>query len=194
MRGLGAAHDERRGAILEAVFAIVDTEGTGQVSIRRVAEQADVSVGRVQHYFPSKEDLLTAAFTAINDLGTARVHARIGSTSDPAAALEAVLTEIIPATGDDRRLFRVMQAFEAYALTEPDLSARLRQGYDELISLLAILLGADPRELLALTLGLAGLTVTGNLTAAEARQIVHTRLSEIADRSGIEKHRDTPRS
>ena len=53
VRGLGAAHDERRGAILEAVFAIVDAEGTHQVSIRRVAERAGVSVGRVQHYFPT---------------------------------------------------------------------------------------------------------------------------------------------
>lgn len=185
VRGVGAAHDERRRAILEAVFAIVDTEGTDQVSIRRVAERAGVSVGRVQHYFPSKDDLLTAAFVAINELGTARVEARLGGNSDPFAVLDAVLAEIIPATADDRRLVRVMQAFETYALTSPDLSARLRQGYDELISLLALLLGSDPRELLGLALGLASLTVTGNLTAEEARQIVHTRL---VDRSGIEKH------
>ena len=45
-----------------------------------------------------------------------------------------------------------------------------------LISLLTHLLGADSRELLALAVGLAGLTVTGNLTPAQARRIVHTRL------------------
>jgi AcrR family transcriptional regulator len=176
VRGLGAAHDERRGAILEAVFAIVDTEGTHQVSIRRVAERAGVSVGRVQHYFPSKDDLLTAAFTAINDLGAARVQARLAESAEPAVAL---LTELIPATDEDRRLFRVAQAFETHALTDPELSARLRRDYDELIGLLTTMVGDRAVELLALALGLANLTLTGNLTADQARAAV---------RSGIEKH------
>ncbi|SER75448.1 transcriptional regulator, TetR family [Lentzea xinjiangensis] len=175
MRGRGAAHDERRGAILEAVFAIVDAEGTHQVSIRRVAEQAGVSVGRVQHYFPSKDDLLTAAFTAINDLGAARVRARVSASADPA---EALLTELIPATAEDRRLYRVAQAFEAHALTRPELAARLRESYDSLIAVLTALAGPAARERLALALGLANLTLTGNLTPEEARAIV---------RSGIEK-------
>ncbi|MFS8105230.1 TetR family transcriptional regulator [Lentzea alba] len=175
-RGLGAAHDERRGAILEAVFAIVDAEGTHQVSIRRVAERAGVSVGRVQHYFPSKEDLLTAAFTAINDRGTARVQARIAASAEP---VEALLTELIPATDEDRRLFRVAQAFETHALTNPELAAKLRQDYDELLGLLTTLVGPSATELLALALGLANLTLTGNLTADEARATV---------RSGIKKH------
>ncbi|NKE63394.1 TetR family transcriptional regulator [Lentzea sp. PSKA42] len=182
VRGRGAAHDERRGAILEAVFAIIDTEGTHQVSIRRVAEQAGVSVGRVQHYFPSKDDLLTAAFTAINDLGTARVQARLSDSTQPA---EALLTELIPVTSEDRRLFRVAQAFETHALTNPSLSEQLRQGYDELIGLLTVLVGPAAKELLAMALGLANLTLTGNLTPEEARAIV---------RSGIEKHGAHPRS
>lgn len=176
VRGLGAAHDERRRAILDAVFAIVDTEGTHQVSIRRVAEQAGVSVGRVQHYFPSKDALLTAAFTAINDLGAARVQARLADSSEPAVVL---LTELIPATDEDRRLFRVAQAFETHALTSPELSARLRQDYDDLIGFLTTLVGDRATELLALALGLANLTLTGNLTAEQARAAV---------RSGIEKH------
>ncbi|RDI23853.1 TetR/AcrR family transcriptional regulator [Lentzea flaviverrucosa] len=175
VRGRGAAHDERRGAILEAVFEIIDTEGTHQVSIRRVAERAGVSVGRVQHYFPSKDDLLTAAFTAINDLGTARVQARLAESS-PA---EALLTELIPGTEEERRQFRVAQAFETHALTNPELVAQLRQGYDELVGLLTVLTGPAAKELLALALGLAHLTQTGNLTPEEARAIV---------RSGIEKH------
>ncbi|RAS65078.1 TetR family transcriptional regulator [Lentzea atacamensis] len=175
VRGLGAAHDERRGAILEAVFAIVDTEGTHQVSIRRVAERAGVSVGRVQHYFPSKDDLLTAAFTAINDRGTARVQARLDGASNP---VEVLLTELIPATPEDHRLFRVAQAFETHALTDPELSERLRQSYSELLALLTALGSDRAAEHLALALGLAGLTLTGNLTAAEARAAV---------RSGIKK-------
>ncbi|ALG10451.1 TetR/AcrR family transcriptional regulator [Kibdelosporangium phytohabitans] len=197
VRGRGAAHDERRGAILDAVFTIVDTEGTEQVSIRRVAERAGVSVGRVQHYFPTKDDLLNAAFTAINDLGASRVHERLGAAGnagDPAAVLHAVLTELIPRTDDDRRLFRVMQAFETHALTRPHLNDRVKQGYQELAALLALLLhqnaGARPdsatsaslpraHELLALTVGLAGLTLTGSVTPQQAQHIALTRLEAV---------------
>ncbi|MDA8368263.1 MAG: TetR/AcrR family transcriptional regulator [Nocardiopsaceae bacterium] len=203
VRGPGAAHDERRREVLEAVFTIVDTEGTDHVSIRRVADTAGVSVGRVQHYFPTKEELLSAAFTAINDRGTARVHQRLPmgegeeDAGDPRTVLQVVLGELIPRDDDDRRFFRIAQAFETYAQSRPHLRSRLTQGYDELASLLALLLrlsvrphaGDEPESdsspfrteaygLLALTIGLAGLVVTENLGSFEAQSIVSTRLDE----------------
>ncbi|PWK83284.1 hypothetical protein C8D88_111169 [Lentzea atacamensis] len=70
------------------------------------------------------------------------------------------------------------QAFETHALTDPELSERLRQSYSELLALLTALGSDRAAEHLALALGLAGLTLTGNLTAAEARAAV---------RSGIKK-------
>lgn len=204
VRGPGAAHEQRRGEILEAVFTIVDTEGTDQVSIRRVADVAGVSIGRVQHYFPTKDDLLAGAFTAINDLGAARVHERLSdenTASDPARVLNVVLGQLIPRTDDERRFARVAQAFEAYAQTRPQLKDRLTRGYDELASLLAHLLHASVRphaddgadgadqalrafrarayELLALTTGLAGLVITGSLGARQADGIASARLGEI---------------
>src|SRR5689334_12081220 len=172
VRGRGAAHDGRRTATLDAVFAMVHTDGTHQVSIRRVAERAGVSVGRVQHYFPSKDDLLTAAFTTINDRGAASVQDRLDGAESP---LEVLLTELIPESEEERRLFRVAQAFETHALTNPALSLRLKESYDSLLDLLAAL-GGGP-DLLALALGLANLTLTGNLTPAQARAVI---------RSGIE--------
>ncbi|SHG22694.1 TetR/AcrR family transcriptional regulator [Streptoalloteichus hindustanus] len=203
VRGRGAAHDERRSAILDAVFTIVDTEGAEQVSIRRVAERARVSVGRVQHYFPTKDDLLTAAFTAVNDLGASRVHENLrtaDNADDPATVLHAMLSELIPATDDDRRLFRVMQAFETHALTRPHLNDRIKRRYEELAGLVALLLhrnaGTRPdstasaslsraHELLALTIGLAGLTLTGSITPQQAQHIARTRLDAVlAEASG----------
>ncbi|RZS44887.1 TetR family transcriptional regulator [Herbihabitans rhizosphaerae] len=194
VRGVGAAHDQRRRDILEAVFSIVDSAGADQVSIRHVAEAAGVSVGRVQHYFPSKDALLTEAFAAINDLGTRRVQERLaaeGATDDPRRALHAILAELIPHTDEDRTLFRVAQAFETYALTRPSLKDRVTEGYDQLAALLALLLRSATGEhategslrpeahaLLALAIGLSGLTLTGNLTPREAGRIVTTHLDD----------------
>lgn len=188
VRGVGAAHDERRQAILEAVFTIVDTEGVERISIRNVAQQAGVSIGRVQHYFPAKDDLLAAAFTSITEVGGKRVQEQVAATGtdDSIAVLRAILAETIPRTAADRRLIRILQAFETHALPRPSLAAQVTEGYDGLIDLIALLLGRTvttgldvaeaARELLALSMGLAGLTVTGNITADQAQHIVFARL------------------
>ncbi|WP_165956703.1 TetR/AcrR family transcriptional regulator [Kribbella antibiotica] len=181
MRGQGAAYDERRTAIVEAVFALVDAGGVEQVSVRRVADQAGVSIGRVQHYFPTKDDLLHAAFAAINELGAQRVQER-ADRDRPADVLRAVLTVLIPQTEDDRRLFRIQQAFETHALTSAELGAQVKQGYRELAGLFTLLLGGpghegEAQELLATSVGLAALVLNDTMTSAEAEVIVRRRLS-----------------
>ncbi|MEV0251852.1 TetR family transcriptional regulator C-terminal domain-containing protein [Nocardia sp. NPDC050712] len=170
------------------MFTIVDTEGVEGMSIRNVAQQAGVSLGRVQHYFPTKDDLLAAAFTSIAEVGGSRVRAQVAAagTDDPISVLRAILAETIPRTAEDRRLFRIMQAFETHALPRPSLAVEVTQGYDGLIDLIALLLGRGvatdldvavaARELLALSTGLAGLTLTGNIAADQAEHIVFTRL------------------
>nr|WP_238354943.1 TetR/AcrR family transcriptional regulator [Kribbella sandramycini] len=182
VRGQGAAYDARRTAILDAVFALVDTEGVAQVTIRRVADRAGVSVGRVQHYFKTKDELLEAASSAINDRGAERVAEHAAGT--PGDTLRAILRVLIPRDEEDRRLFRVQQAFETYALTTPALGARVTQGYTELSALFALLLGgpdrtADGQELLATAVGLATLTLTDVITPAEAEVIVLRRVDQL---------------
>ncbi|MFC9692041.1 TetR/AcrR family transcriptional regulator [Kribbella sp. NPDC056951] len=182
MRGQGAAHDERRTAIVEAVFALVDTGGVDQVTVRRVADQAGVSIGRVQHYFPTKDDLLHAAFTAINDLGAARVQQQ--ATAEPADVLHAVLTVLIPRTEDDRRLFRIQQSFETYALTNPELAKHLKQGYTDLAALFTLLLDgqqAEAQQLLATAIGLSTLVITNTMTPGQADRILRRLLPHSDD-------------
>ncbi|MEV6825015.1 TetR family transcriptional regulator C-terminal domain-containing protein [Amycolatopsis sp. NPDC051102] len=180
------------------MFTIVDTEGAEQITLRRVAERAGVSVGRVQHYFPSRDDLVLAAFTAITERGARQVEDALPRHPDgdpPAEVVRAVVGELIPRTSEERRMFRIMQAFETYALTRPRLADRIKQDYDGLITLLALLLhqhhgdrdAADSafvpqaRELLALTTGLAGLTIVGTITPRQAHDIALRRLDAILD-------------
>lgn len=179
-RGPGLDHDRRRQDILDAVFAIVDTDGVDYVSIRNVADRAGVSAGRVQHYFPSKDDLLSAAFVAINDRGTAQVRDELAGSESPAEVLAVLLKVLIPPAPDDVRLFRIGQAFEAYALTRPALQAQVTRGYGELAALFGQLLpGGRGEEMLALVLGLAALVVAGSLRPKRAHQVATARLREI---------------
>ncbi|GAB3931048.1 hypothetical protein GCM10029976_034140 [Kribbella albertanoniae] len=179
VRGQGAAHDERRSAIVEAVFALVDAGGVDQVTVRRVADRAGVSIGRVQHYFPTKDDLLRAASVAINERGTQRVQER-ATGGDPGDVLRAVLSVLIPRDEDERRLFRIQQSFETYALTNPELAEHLKQGYTDLAALFTLLLGsteAEGHQLLATSIGLATLVLTNTITPAQADNILATELA-----------------
>jgi AcrR family transcriptional regulator len=77
-----AIADGRRAAILEAAVAVIAARGVGQARLADIAEEADVSLGLVQHYFRHRERLVTEAFLR----ETERVLERwreIGDSGDP---------------------------------------------------------------------------------------------------------------
>ncbi|MFB9660142.1 TetR/AcrR family transcriptional regulator [Glycomyces mayteni] len=185
-RGPGAAHDQRQRDIIEAVFDIVDGQGTDQVTIRNVAKAAGISPGRVQYYFPTKDALLSAAFAAVNDLGAENVRRRLAADAEagPEAILAAVLTELVPADDAARRHMRIANAFEVYALNRPELTERLRDSYGSLAAFLASLLPAGAaedtaKELIALASGLGWMVVVGTHTPEAARRTVTVRLRQL---------------
>ncbi|MEN0134880.1 MAG: TetR family transcriptional regulator, partial [Rhodococcus sp. (in: high G+C Gram-positive bacteria)] len=55
------AQKERRKRILDATLALASKGGYEAVQMRAVAERADVAVGTLYRYFPSKVHLLVSA-------------------------------------------------------------------------------------------------------------------------------------
>ncbi|MGZ6852361.1 MAG: TetR family transcriptional regulator, partial [Nocardioidaceae bacterium] len=56
-----AAQRDRRKRILDATIALASTGGFDAVQMRAVAERADVALGTLYRYFPSKIHLLVSA-------------------------------------------------------------------------------------------------------------------------------------
>ncbi len=111
----------REAALTDALLCIVAERGLDQVSVREVASAADVSIGTVQHYFPTKDDMLAAAFNEV----VRRIRTRMTSVClgpDVRRNISAVLTELLPV--DDRRAAeaRIQVAFAARAATSPALA------------------------------------------------------------------------
>ncbi len=107
--------------ITEALLGIAAERGLDQVSVRQVAAAAGVAIGTVQHYFPTKDAMLTAAFTEV----VRRIRERVAATvlgPDVRRNLAAVLRELLPL--DDHRAaeVRVQVAFAARAATSPALA------------------------------------------------------------------------
>jgi AcrR family transcriptional regulator len=195
-RGVDARHDERRAEIVDALLRIIREHGLDAVSVRDVAAAAGVSVGRVQHYFPTKDLVLQAAFERVNELGGELVRQRIAETGDasPRAVLHAVATALLPVDDQHRQAIQIGVAFTARALVQPDFAARLRTGYGELHQLFALLLtrardagdtapDLDPEHeaavLLGLLDGLSAQTLVGHHAVDAALSVVDTHLDRL---------------
>jgi AcrR family transcriptional regulator len=103
------------------LLRIVAERGLDEVSVREVAAAAGVSIGTVQHYFPTKDDMLAAAFNEV----VLRVRTRITSVTlgtDVRHNLSTVLRELLPLDNRRAEEARIMVAFAARAATSPALA------------------------------------------------------------------------
>ena len=121
----------RKEAVTEALLHIVAERGLDQVSIREVAAGAKVSIGTVQHYFPTKDGMLAAAYEEV----VRRIRSRLEAVkpgADVRQNLTAVLAELLPL--DKRRVVesRVHLAFAARAATMPELARIQRDALAEI--------------------------------------------------------------
>lgn len=120
-------HAQRRRQVAEAVERLVAAGGLDSVTMAKTAAEAGVSVGLVQHYFSSKDDMLRYAYTQVTERALARVleraeevdrhHGRVQE------ALRQALAERLPLDGPRRAEWRVAFAFATRAVDNPRLAA-----------------------------------------------------------------------
>lgn len=111
-----------RQRLLDALMAIIAERGLEQASIREVAAAADVSIGAVQYYCRSKDEMLRMSFEYV--IGRILDRATgIERTGRVGAILRRGLLEFLPL--DDVRGVeaRVYLAFAARAAVSPNLAA-----------------------------------------------------------------------
>lgn len=58
--------DERRQALIEATIECLKRYGHDGLSIRRISAQAEVSIGLINHHFPTKDALVAEAYRYFN--------------------------------------------------------------------------------------------------------------------------------
>jgi TetR/AcrR family transcriptional repressor of bet genes len=97
-------HEERRREIATAVLRLVTTRGVEAASLRTVASEAGVSMGAVQHYFTTKDEMLRFALAYGNTLLAERAT-RLMAEQKPATPREAfrlLCTLLLPFDEDSR--------------------------------------------------------------------------------------------
>ncbi|WP_395705427.1 TetR/AcrR family transcriptional regulator [Rhodococcus ruber] len=108
----------RLAAALLEVAARIGLDGA---SVREVASHAGVSIGAVQHHFPTKDEMLAYSFRSLAE----RVLTRLSTVDpdiDPARTLFAALSQLLPLDEQRSAEAHVMAAFTVRAATSPSLS------------------------------------------------------------------------
>src|SRR5699024_6827761 len=132
-------------------------------------------------YFHTRKTLTSATFRRVRELTQTRVERELSqqdAATTPRDIIFATLRALIPTTTPQVTLFRVGQLVELHAASDPELSTELREGRTALVDFIAHQLmlagraGADARSeaihAVATAEGLASLTATGTISAAEA--------------------------
>ncbi|GAA4858604.1 TetR/AcrR family transcriptional regulator [Saccharopolyspora cebuensis] len=128
-------HAQRRVLIAEALLRLASTGGLEAVSLRDVAAEAGISMGAVQHYFATKEEMLAHAMDYAVQRAGERIEARLAENPEQVTTrdvLRALMLEMLATTDDSRREFLVSIAFFQRAVAAPELAAHYREFWPRL--------------------------------------------------------------
>jgi AcrR family transcriptional regulator len=113
-------HDARREEIIAAVWRLVAREGFASLTMRQLASEVGMANGALVRYFPTRDDILRAAFRRAFDATNERADRTIDSL-EGLEAFRRLCIEILPL--DDERLdeARVVIGFWDYAVVDHEL-------------------------------------------------------------------------
>ncbi|MEU7636157.1 TetR family transcriptional regulator C-terminal domain-containing protein [Streptomyces sp. NPDC039016] len=196
-------HEARRQEISAALWRLANTRGVDGVSLRDVAAEAGISLGRIQHYFRNRDELLLFALRHINQQATERIRHRLQALEEaptPRTVLRVCCAGMLPLDAESRAGLLVAAAYYSRAVHDPALGAEARDGIPKLRDLFADQLrlaaerGEVPPEranedeamlLIALADGLASYVLLGIHGPEQALALLDRQLDGLFGREGV---------
>lgn len=137
-----ADHDQRRTQIARAFQRLLAADGLAAVSFTRVAGEAGVSVGLIQHYFAGRDALLRFAYADAASRTSERVAERVRHGAAAGRPVGDVLLdsllELVPLDPERMIEYRVRQSLQAQTGHHSELTeVAYRSGGDLLRSVAA---------------------------------------------------------
>lgn len=124
----------RREQICRAAAAVIARQGFAGSTMRMVAEEAGVSTGMLNHYFASRQDLLTQALVYVSERAQARFHDAIEEVPPGIERLTALLDSALAEDVQTNETWRVWINAYGEAVRLPELrhtiEARLHSWYE----------------------------------------------------------------
>jgi TetR/AcrR family transcriptional regulator, transcriptional repressor of bet genes len=189
-------HQERRETIAEAIVRLVAAKGVEAASLRAVAAEAGVSMGTVQHYFTTTDEMLLFALDYGNGLLRARVQQLLDERkpATPRESFRLVFTLLLPLDPESRTGARLWAALIARGCVDEPTGKLAAEAYTNLTSLVLRALtdavqadqtaeGTDAaqaaRHLVSVIEGLRWPLLFGVYTEHEALDVLDAQLDQI---------------
>ncbi|MFI9551158.1 TetR/AcrR family transcriptional regulator [Nonomuraea endophytica] len=116
-----ADHAQRRRQVVEATMRVIAARGMEGPTVAEVAAEAGVSVGLVQRYFPTKDEMLLLTFEFLG----ARLVERLKDVWEAGGPLKdrlrRCLLELLPLDDERTAEIRIYQVFCGRAVSNPAL-------------------------------------------------------------------------
>ncbi|MFD5867970.1 TetR/AcrR family transcriptional regulator [Corynebacterium sp. NPDC060344] len=176
-----------RELILGAVTSLLATRGPEFATVRKVAAEAGLSPGAVQHHFRTRDDLIAAAYGHTAELFRAALEATVAGIDSPAERFRAAC-HLLAGCADDsartREATAAWLAFAGIAATGGPAAPGYRDAWQQVEDNLAAAVG-DAEEaalLLAMLDGIAvaRLTEPGRMPAQRGRALIDRQLARLA--------------
>jgi AcrR family transcriptional regulator len=121
---------DRRHALIEAALRSLARDGQEGLSIRRIAAEAGVSVGLINHHFPGRMALIAEAYRLLHArLAGPLALAIAAAPPDPSARLSAYLRASFSAPSLDADVLHIWIVFWGLSRTSPEIRAVREETY-----------------------------------------------------------------
>lgn len=126
-------HQQRKERLAEAAWRVIQRDGLDGLSVRRVADEANLSLGALRYYFETADELTAFSMRLVSQRANARIE-NLPFTGNIRLDMEMVIGELLPL--DETRLTeaRVWLAFAGKAISSPAIRALSLEVHDQLYS------------------------------------------------------------
>jgi AcrR family transcriptional regulator len=139
--------DARRQALIEATIECLKKYGHDGLSIRRISAQADVSIGLINHHFPTKDILVAEAYRYFNGELVAGLRKAVAETAgSPRDQLRAFFKASFSPPNLDSEVLAVWVVFWGMYRHSKDIQGVQSETYHGYVDLLRAMLADLERE------------------------------------------------
>ena len=123
-------HDERRLELVGATWRIIARLGIESATMREIATEAGFANGALKPYFPTKDTLLTFAFSHVFNRTNERI-AEVTAGKSGIGALRAFCMEVLPLDEERVSEARIVIPFWQKAINDPEKAAIHRESMEQ---------------------------------------------------------------
>lgn len=139
--------EDRRQALIDAAIESLKRHGHEGLSVRRIATQAGVSIGLINHHFPNKNQLIAAAYRHFNtQLIEGLIQSVASAPTEPRARLSAFFKATFAPPNLDRDVLAVWVVFWGMYRHSKEIQAVHRETYGGFIDLVRGMLAELAKE------------------------------------------------